>query len=247
MTALSAWLWWAGLGCAPEALPPAGTPAADTEPEPEVPRGALSFRFPLVERELFIQVTGVDHDPEVHEWGPESLLCTNYLGEGFPGCYDEHDGSDFLLDGGFDQMDNGSATIVAAYDGVVVDTEDGHYDRCHGTLDGVDCDGYPKEANYVIVEHEGGFRTRYWHMKTDSVAVAVGDDVVCGDALGIVGSSGNSSMPHLHFEVEDADGIVFDPYAGPWSQAETWWVEQGDPDSMPGSDCADDLQAPTGS
>lgn len=212
-------------------------PTVTDSATPEVLRGALSFRFPLEQVELFEQVTGVDHDPVVHEWGVESLLCTNYLGEGFPGCYDEHDGSDFLLVGGFDTMDAGSANILAALDGVVVDTADGNYDRCHGTIDGVDCDGHPGDANYVILEHEGGFRTKYWHMMKDSVAVSVGQTVRCGDHLGVVGSSGNSSMPHLHFEVEDADGVVFDPYAGPYSQPETWWTEQGTPDEMPGSIC----------
>lgn len=234
---------WLVLACAEPDLDPAGPPdppatEASSATTPEVPRGALAFRFPLAQRELFEEVIGVDHDPVVHEWGVESLLCTNYLGEGFPGCYDEHDGSDFILVGGFDAMDAGSADILAAADGVVVETDDGHYDRCHGEITGVDCDGYPQEANYVIVEHEGGYRTKYWHMMKDSVRVTVGQSVRCGDPLGVVGSSGNSSMPHLHFELEDADGVVTDPYAGPYSQPETWWVTQDVPEAMPASTCA---------
>lgn len=220
--------------------------AADLDSEPkdtapvieEVPRGALQFRWPLTDASLFYQTTGVDHDPVVYGDGINGVQCTNYDGRAFPWCYDEHDGSDFLLTGGFTTMDAGSTVIVAALAGTVVETSDGHYDRCHATFTGIDCDGNDGIANYVILEHEGGWRTMYWHMMKDSVAVAVGDEVQCGDVLGKVGSSGYSSGPHLHFELQDADGVVTDPYAGDYSQPETWWVDQGDPEGFPGMDCA---------
>jgi murein DD-endopeptidase MepM/ murein hydrolase activator NlpD len=208
-------------------------PAADTG---SIPRGALSFALPLADAALMDPpVMGVDHDPDVHE-GVYQAICADYLGRGFPHCYDEHRGSDFLLDGGFDTMDQGSVAILAAADGTVVQTDDGHYDRCHADLatQQVDCDGYPMAANYVILEHDGGWRTMYWHMKSGSVAVAVGQTVLQGDPLGMVGSSGNSSTPHLHFQVEAASGAAVDPFAGPLSQPETWWCDQGDPDGLPG-------------
>lgn len=234
-------MWWLVACMAPDPVPaylPPPDRGLEADTGPDVPRGPLAFRFPLADRARFEQTIGVDHDPEVHD-GLQGWQCTNYDGRGFPWCYDEHDGSDYLLLGGFDAMDAGSAEIVAAADGVVVGTADGNYDRCHGEVDGVDCDGHPMEPNYVILEHEGGFRTMYWHMKRDSVAVTVGDTVRCGDTLGLVGSSGYSSMPHLHFELQDADGVTTDPYAGAFSQAETWWVDQGGPEELPGSDCAD--------
>jgi murein DD-endopeptidase MepM/ murein hydrolase activator NlpD len=232
------WLWtW--LACASPDTDTAAPPASDTaDTADDVPRGPLQFRFPLLEPERFNQTTGVDHDPEVHGGGAQGIYCTSYNGRMFPWCYDEHDGSDFLLAGGFEAMDATSATIVAAAPGTVVETADGNYDRCHATVDGIDCDGNPGDPNYVIVEHEGGYRTMYWHMMKDSVAVAVGDHVECGDTLGRVGSSGYSSMPHLHFELQDSAGNVIDPYAGEYSQPETWWVDQGDEDGFPGTDCA---------
>ncbi len=113
------------------------------------------------------------------------------------------------------------------------------YDLCHGditTLD-VSCDGNPVVANQVTLEHEGGWRTLYWHMKTDSVNVRVGDEVACGDRLGLVGSSGYSSQPHLHFELKSAEGESIDPYAGEYSQPETWWRDQWGEDGLPASDC----------
>lgn len=222
------------LACGAPVTAPQDT-ADSGAPVDTTPRAALQLRFPVEEVDLIYSTfyTGVDHDPEVH--GDRSAVCVNYLGRGFPWCYDEHDGSDFLLDGGFDVMDAGSATIVAAADGVVVETEDGNYDRCHATAAGsIDCDGYEMAANYVIVAHESGHRTMYWHMMNGSVAVEVGEEVRQGDVLGRVGSSGVSSMPHLHFELVDEAGVVIDPFAGPESQEETWWCAQGEEGELPG-------------
>ena len=227
-------LWLACTPTAPDS--PAPTPIEDTAPD--VPRGALQFPFPLLERELFELRIGVDHDPVVQEDGIQELICTDFDGLGFPNCYDEHDGSDFIMEGSFETMDAGSATILAAADGVVVYAEDGHYDRCHGDLSSgeVSCDGNDGVANAVIVQHPGGYRTLYWHMKQGSVAVSVGQHVQTGDVLGLVGSSGNSTLPHLHFELQSPQGETIDPYAGPYSQPETWWCDQGEHNDLPG-DC----------
>ena len=214
-------------------------PESAEDTAPAVDRAPLAFALPLADGTVFGTVLGVDHDPEVRE-GIEQIICTNYAGD--PWCYDEHDGTDYLLDGTWEAMDSGSVAILAAADGVVVETHDGEYDRCHGDLTTfeVSCDGYPMVANKVVLEHEGGYRTSYLHMMKGSVAVAVGDAVTCGDSLGLVGSSGRSSQPHLHFELQDADGLVIDPYAGEFSQPETWWVSQGEPDELPAIECWDE-------
>jgi len=54
-------------------------------------------------------------------------------------------------------------------------------------------------GNTVMVEHEGGLRTRYAHLS--SIDVRVGDRVTSDDVLGAVGSTGRSTGAHLHFEV----------------------------------------------
>lgn len=222
-------LW---LACAAPPTPPLDTGEA-------VPRGALRFALPLAEPERFYQTVGVDHDPVAYDGGLEALICEDYLGRSFPWCYDGHDGSDYLLDGGFEAMDAGSPAVLAAAAGVVVSVADGNYDRCHGDMatGEVSCDGYPMVANHVILEHASGDRSLYWHLQRDSVAVVLGQEVACGAHLGLVGSSGNSSAPHLHFELQDATGTALDPYAGPRSQPETWWEEQGDPEGLPGAGC----------
>lgn len=187
--------------------------------------------FPLLEREKFQQRVGVDHDREEQEGILGRLECTDYQGRAFPHCYDQHEGSDFILSGGFSAMDSGSAHIIAAASGEVTLAQDGNYDRCHGSIESADvtCDGHPIRANAVIIAHPEGFQTLYWHMMKDSVVVSVGDYVERGDVLGKVGSSGYSSMPHLHFELQDTQENIIDPYAGEYSQEESYWCDQDDP------------------
>lgn len=200
------------------------------------PRAPLQFQLPLADPSQFNLMVGVDHDPAVYGSGFNAADCLDYVGRSFPYCYDEHDGSDYILAGGFAAMDAGSVVVIAAAEGTVSFTDDGHYDRCHADLGSgdIDCDGHPMNANEVTITHDGGYQTRYLHLMTDSVRVSVGDVVSAGAALGKVGSSGKSSMPHLHFQLEAPDGVVIDPYAGPLSQEETWWCAQGDVDDLPG-------------
>lgn len=223
------WIWL--LAC--DEAPPL---AHDTASAVTVEAAPLMLRLPLEDASQFSLVMGVDHDPVVYGEGAEAWQCANYEGLAFPRCYDEHLGSDFILEGGFPAMDAGSVAVVAAAAGVVTLTDDGHYDRCHADLatGAVDCDGHEMNANEVTIEHAGGYQTRYLHLMKDSVAVSVGQEVSAGTVLGYVGSSGNSSMPHLHLQLEDAEGSVIDPYAGPMSQPESWWCEQGPSDGMPG-------------
>lgn len=198
-----------------------------------------AFSFPVVERDLLLpDVMGVDHDPADYD-GAEEVYCINFEGQGYPYCYDDHDGSDYDLVDGFDTMDAGSARVVAAADGVVEEAVDGNYDRCHFDLAifDVSCDGHPVEANRVWLLHAGGWRTKYTHLQKDSVAVEVGQVVERGEVLGRIGSSGWSTAPHLHFEVRAPDWSVVDPYAGPYSQDHSYWCEQVSDDGFPGAEC----------
>jgi murein DD-endopeptidase MepM/ murein hydrolase activator NlpD len=66
--------------------------------------------------------------------------------------------------------------------------------------------GYGK---LVIVEHDDGYETRYGHL--DKLLVKRGAKVRQGDLLGLAGSTGRSTGPHLHFELRK-DGEIVDPY-----------------------------------
>lgn len=75
-------------------------------------------------------------------------------------------------------------------------------------------------GNHVVVEIAPGLYTLYGHMDPGSVRVRVGDRVEQGQELGLIGSSGNSTTPHLHFHLQTAetffpsDGVpyVFDEF-----------------------------------
>ena len=52
---------------------------------------------------------------------------------------------------------------------------------------------------HIIIDHGGGITSLYGHLIR--VDVANGEDVVSGEVIGAVGSTGNSTGPHLHFEI----------------------------------------------
>ncbi len=62
--------------------------------------------------------------------------------------------------------------------------------------------GYSSSAGYwVVISHGNGLVTKYMHMVSEPF-VSAGDTVTKGQNIGQVGSTGNSSGPHLHFQVE---------------------------------------------
>ena len=75
-------------------------------------------------------------------------------------------------------------------------------------------------GNYVVIEHKADdgrtFYTLYGHLKHGSIAVAEGTEVKVGQVLGIMGSTGNSTGAHLHFEVRldnNSSSSTVDPYS----------------------------------
>ncbi len=64
-----------------------------------------------------------------------------------------------------------------------------------GTV-GWDYDGY---GNYIIINHSGGFQTLYAHLS--NVLVSEGESVYWDQHIGEMGSTGNSTEPHVHYEI----------------------------------------------
>ncbi|MDR3314747.1 MAG: M23 family metallopeptidase [Oscillospiraceae bacterium] len=56
-------------------------------------------------------------------------------------------------------------------------------------------------GNQIVINHGNGVKTRYAHLYTGSMSVSPGDRVTAGQPIARVGSTGNSTGPHLHFEV----------------------------------------------
>jgi murein DD-endopeptidase MepM/ murein hydrolase activator NlpD len=67
---------------------------------------------------------------------------------------------------------------------------------------------YPIKGGWVVVDHGGGVTSHYFHQSR--IDVAVGDVLVRGDVIGAVGTTGLSSGPHLHWEMQ-IDGVPTHP------------------------------------
>lgn len=99
------------------------------------------------------------------------------------GKYGLHTGVDIAADKG--------TGIVAAYNGVVKDTGYGE-----------------KKGNFVLMEHTDGTQTLYCHCS--EVLVTEGSVIRAGELIALVGNTGWSTGPHLHFEIR-IDGSSVDP------------------------------------
>ena len=125
---------------------------------------------------------------------------------------DGHAGIDYGV-GNFRAMDNG-LRITAVAPGVVTQAIENQFDRVTEATDTCFF-----ETNLVEVRHADGNIITYAHLKRNSVPVTVGQTVSAGQTLGVVGSSGCSSGPHLHLEARTPGGALLDPFKlGLWAQ-----------------------------
>jgi hypothetical protein len=63
-------------------------------------------------------------------------------------------------------------------------------------------------GNHVTLDLGGGRFAMYAHLAPQSVTVHVGDHVKAGDMLGLLGNSGNTTGPHLHFQISDRPSTI---------------------------------------
>jgi Peptidase family M23 len=97
------------------------------------------------------------------------------------------------------------ADVLAVAPGTIVATRDGIADNTP-PLDPPPLPLDDLAGNRVVQDLGGGRFALYAHMQNGSVRVRVGDHVQRGDVLGLVGNSGGSNEPHLHFQVTDGAG-----------------------------------------
>jgi murein DD-endopeptidase MepM/ murein hydrolase activator NlpD len=83
-------------------------------------------------------------------------------------------------------------------------------DNIYATADGVVQKAFYNggHGNYVLIDHDNGYSTVFSHMK--KFMVRPGDKVRRGQLIGLVGNTGRSTGPHLHYEVL-LDGEPIDP------------------------------------
>ncbi|GAA2617316.1 peptidoglycan DD-metalloendopeptidase family protein [Paractinoplanes durhamensis] len=127
---------------------------------------------------------------------PGAMVGSGFRTQGRPA----HDGVDLIVAKG--------TPIHATAAGTVSRVRCNAIDVRTGGNWGCDRDGDPGLTRgcgwYVDIDHAGGIVTRYCHQLTRPY-VQVGQHVTAGDVIGVTGSSGHSSGPHLHFEVHLGD------------------------------------------
>jgi murein DD-endopeptidase MepM/ murein hydrolase activator NlpD len=157
--------------------------AVEAAPPPIVSQVASVGSVSLVESDLIVWPV-VSYDRRASGFGPRSAPCA--------GCSTFHDGVDFNPGAG--------TPVMSIADGVVVlATENG------GGLG----------VNVEVQHNIGGelITSSYAHMQYGSLGVSEGQSVSAGQQLGLVGSTGQSTGPHLHLEMFGADGVRFDGFA----------------------------------
>ncbi len=113
---------------------------------------------------------------------PACSYVSSYYGwRTLRGYSDFHTGIDLTRPGG----GSTGAIIVASLDGTVESVQRSY-------------SGY---GHSIVINHGGGLKTRYAHCLQGSISVYVGQRVSAGQAIARVGSTGNVTGPHLHFEI----------------------------------------------
>jgi murein DD-endopeptidase MepM/ murein hydrolase activator NlpD len=162
----------------------------------------------------------VDQDPSF----PDSLLDYNCGSRTFDTTSGyNHKGVDFFTPPfWWNKMDNSEVEVVAAAPGTLISKDDGNFDRS--------CSLGGGNWNAAYIQHDDGSIAWYGHFKNNTVtSKSVGQRVNTGEYLGVIGSSGNSTGPHLHLEVYDSSSNLNDPYDGPCNSmnpGNSWWAAQ---------------------
>jgi Peptidase family M23 len=142
----------------------------------------------------------VDHDPGP---GARDYACGKLTGDG-------HKGTDFAIRDLAAMVEGVEVRAAAA--GVVDALRDGMPDQPlaeagRAALGGRSC------GNGIRLDHGDGWSTWYCHLRRGSLMVGEGDQVAAGQALALVGLSGETTFPHLHFDLRQGDRAV-DPFVG---------------------------------
>ena len=179
---------------------------------------AVVYRFPLAGR-YFIGAGATPHSH--HRWvaAEEFALDIAQLGEGMRSF--RGDGAkrqDYYAYG---------AAVLAAADGTVVRVADGlaetdellrqpgesfeaYNERLAAMQAGLMQQGLETiPGNLVVIDHGNGEFSHYAHLATGSAKVKVGDRVKQGQTIALLGTSGNSTEPHLHFQLTDGPDPLF--------------------------------------
>jgi len=121
-------------------------------------------------------------------------------------AYDGHDGTDIRI-----RDIQAKADVLASAPGVVRGVRDEMEDRLIRSAADRDEIKDRECGNGVLIDHAGGWRTQYCHLRKGTVMVKKGEPVERGQKLGEVGYSGLAAFPHVHLAVRKEKTAV-DPF-----------------------------------
>ena len=150
-----------------------------------------------------------------HRWANPEEFAFDMAQVGADGLTHSGDGTHFTdyHDYGADVLAMGAGKVVRTHDGEAEDPkamqQPGESDDAYGVR--LKKDQAARLArgiggiagNFVMIDHGGGEFSLYAHMQKASLRVKEGNAVRAGEVLGKLGSSGNSTEPHLHFQLCD--------------------------------------------
>ena len=157
---------------------------------PENTFGLLKDLLSGLESRLQLVRSNVDKRNELAKATPSIMPTHGWLTSGVGGRVDPITGGDDYHPGLDISADRGTA-VYATADGTITLAEK--------------ADAY---GNLIVVDHGYGLETRYGHLQ--AFKVTVGQAVKRGDLIGLVGSTGRATGPHLHYEVR-VNGRILNP------------------------------------
>lgn len=164
-------------------------------------------KYSLPFKEVWTVVNGGVDKATSHSWSfPTQRYAYDFLilddtGKSFPG--ENTKITDYYCYG---------KEILAPADGEVIEVASDHSDSLVLGKGQVDCSAHDICGNHILIRHAEKEYSLLAHLQPNSVCVKKGDTVKRGEYIARCGNSGNSSEPHLHFQLQD--GVSFFSSAG---------------------------------
>lgn len=135
-------------------------------------------------------------------------------------AYSQRYAYDFYITDGEENSHMGSREVLSNYycygkevlapaDGVVVLTKDSYEDTPITEPGQVDCAASDVRGNHVVIQHNKNEYSTVAHLLKDSICVVKGDKVQRGQKIALCGNSGNTSEPHIHFQIQANKSFIF--------------------------------------
>jgi hypothetical protein len=160
---------------------------------------------PPLEGPRWVDAIGCCSPPSVHRTATLPINGKFYVSERFAIDFAQLNPENKLYAGPRDQLSSYAyvgAKVLAVADGTVVNLQDNRPEETPPNFP----QGYDllqQLGNFVIIDIGHGHFAFYCHFQPNTLKVHVGDKVRRGQVLALMGNSGNSDAPHLHFGIQD--------------------------------------------